>query len=75
LRDQSAADLLDRREFVLGLVPPAAPPALLAAGLAGKPRQLVERPARAAEAAQQLGEGLRADAATRSSRRGTARAP
>jgi hypothetical protein len=61
LGDQRAAELGDRRELGLGLLAPAAPPALLAARRAGEPRQLLERAGRAAEAAQQLSEGLRPD--------------
>jgi hypothetical protein len=63
LGQERAAELGDRRELGFGLLAPAAPPALFTARLAGQARQLIERPARAAETAQQLAEGLRPDSA------------
>ena len=61
--EKRAAELGNRRELGLGLVAPAAPPAVFTIRLAGQARQLVERPARAAETAQQLAEGLGPDSA------------
>src|SRR5690606_38783324 len=61
--EERAAESGDGLELGLGLVTPAAPPAVLAAGLARETRQLLERPARAAEAGEQLEEGPRPHAA------------
>jgi hypothetical protein len=60
--DQVRAQGLQRLELGLGLVAPAAPPAL-AARLAHQARQLLVGPARRAEARQQLVEGAWPDAA------------
>ena len=61
-RDQVSAQRLERLELGLGLVAPAAPPAL-AAGLAHQARQLLVGAARRAETLQELIEGARPDAA------------
>src|SRR5690606_16177719 len=50
LGEERAAEFGDRLELGLGLVTTAAPPAVFVAGLAREARQLLERPARAAEA-------------------------
>ena len=63
LGQERAAELGDRRELGLGLVAPAALPTIFTTRLAGQAWQLVQRPARAAEAAQQLAEGLGPDSA------------
>src|SRR4029450_7203918 len=59
VRDQRAAELGDRGELGLGLVAPAGPPALPPTPPPGEPGQFLERAGGAAEAAQQLEEGLR----------------
>ena len=63
LGQERAAELGDRRELGLGLVAPAALPTIFTTRLAGQAWQLVQRPARVAETAQQLAEGLGTDSA------------
>jgi hypothetical protein len=61
--DQRAAELGDACELGLGVVAPAAPPALLATRAPREARQLLERETGDAETARQLEEGLRPDPA------------